>query len=452
MQLPVSDVLIRHRNSEATADLIIPVHIICNTPDDVLIRNIKANSRLDKKWQAVVPEHERIAVICGSGPSMADTLDEVREWHEAGATIFALNGCAKFLADNGITAHYQVMCDARPENVDLIGPAWNHLFASQCDPELFERVPDAILWHLQIGDIEDYFPDYQGPYALIGGAASVGNTTTCLAYAMGYRTLHLYGFDSCHKEGKGHAFSQPLNDGDPVLVTEWAGKQYLTSFTMKHQAEKFLETSAALREMGTKIHVHGYGLLPDMVNTPKMEEVDKYRAMWAFEGYRNVSPGEEVAKTFVEIVDPVGTVGDFGCGTGRGGLAISKLTDCDVTLVDFAENSRDRDAQHLDFVLADLTKPINLMVDYGYCCDVMEHIPTEDVPTVIKNVMESCRIGCFFQISTVDDRMGVLIGQVLHLTVKPLSWWSELFSELGFRVTFEQENEDSCNLNVTKEQ
>ncbi|HEY6018920.1 MAG TPA: 6-hydroxymethylpterin diphosphokinase MptE-like protein, partial [Candidatus Paceibacterota bacterium] len=186
MELPISDVMIRHKNPDATADLIIPVHIICNTPDDVLIDNITKNSRLDKEWLKASEPHKGVAVICGSGPSIADDLEQIKQWNIEGATIFALNGCAKFLAENGIMADYQVMCDARPDNVQLIGPAVHHLFASQCHPSMFEAVPDAILWHLQIGDIESYFPEYEDSYMMIGGAASVGNTATCLAYGMGF--------------------------------------------------------------------------------------------------------------------------------------------------------------------------------------------------------------------------------------------------------------------------
>mgnify|MGYP001031141607 CR=1 FL=1 len=440
MELPVSEVMIRHRNPDASEDLIIPVHIICNTSDEQLIDNITKNSRLEKEWLKASEPHNGIAVICGSGPSVADHLQDILGWHMEGATIFALNGCAKFLAENGIVADYQVIVDARPENVQLIGPAKNHLFASQCHPDMFEAVPDAILWHLQIGDIESYFPEYQDGYMMIGGAASVGNTTTCLAYGMGFRELHLYGYDSSHREGKGHAFHQQLNAGDPVLWTEWNGKRYLSSFTMKHQAEKFMETARELKRLGTKIHLHGTGLLPDMWNTPALPEVEKYKKMWEIDRYRSVSPGELVVSTFLDVVKPSGTVADFGCGTGRGGLGIWNAIGLPVTLVDFTENSRDEAARNLPFVLADLTGTIPVWADHGYCCDVMEHIPPEDVDAVIKNIMASCD-DCFFQISTVPDIMGAEIGQDLHLTVEPHAWWKNKFVSLGFAVAWEQEQD-----------
>jgi len=148
-----------------------------------------------------------------SGPSLADTLDDIRLLVKKGGKVFAMNGAAKFLSEKGIMPDYQVIIDAREETAQLIGPAKEHLFGSQVHPECFKRVPDAKLWHLQVENIDDYLPEYEQSYCLIGGAASVGNTATCLAYAMGYRDLQIFGYDSSHREGKGHAFYQKMNDG-----------------------------------------------------------------------------------------------------------------------------------------------------------------------------------------------------------------------------------------------
>lgn len=429
MQIFANDVALRYRHPGASDDLVIPVHMVCNTPDEVLIRNITENSRLDKEWLQASDPHNGIAVICGSGPSIADTLEEVRSWRGK-ATIFALNGCARFLAENGTLADYQVMCDARPENVELIGPARQRLFASQCDPIMFRMDPDAILWHLQIGEIEDYFPAYENPYVLIGGAASVGNTAGCLAYAMGFREIHFYGMDSSHRDGQGHAFRQRLNDGDPTCIVEWGGKTYLASLTMRHQAEKFMETAKALEEGGASVFVHGSGLLPDIWNAPKMDEAEKYRAMWGHDIYRQRSPGQEVAHVFLEHAKPKPTdlVADLGCGTGRGGLEIAKH--CNVVLVDFAENSRDEAAQRLPFVKADLSKHVPVKADFAYCCDVLEHIPPEKVDWVLYNVFDVAP-KAFLQISLVDDALGFLIGQRLHLSVHPFEWWRDKLQGFG---------------------
>lgn len=441
MQLPFANLQVKHHNPGASAPLILPVHVICNTSDDDLHRNIRTNSarprQMLRRWVKSEDAHTGVAVLVGSGPSMAESLADIKAHADAGHTIFAMNGAAGFLAGHGITADYQVMIDPREETKQLVGPAHDHLIASQCHPEIFEALPHAKLYHLQIEGIDDDLPAYPHPFALVGGAASVGNTSTVLAYVMGYRHLHLYGYDSSHRDAQSHAFHQRMNDGEPNCVVLWNGKTYRTSLTMKLQAEKAQETLRALEAAGVKIHVHGSGLLPDMWNTPPevLPEREKYVRMWAIPEYRRVAPGEDAAHTFIDVVCPNGLVIDFGSGTGRGALALANAG-LDVWMVDFASNCRDNETLHLPFLEHDLSEPIPLRADYGYCTDVLEHIPPSQVETVIRNVMSSAGT-VFFQIATVPDKFGAVINQHLHLTVEPHDWWAETFQKLGYAVTWD---------------
>lgn len=453
MQLPYANLKIKHQNEGATMPLTLPVHLICNTSDEQIYSNIRANSEIHNKgWIKCEEAHNGIAVIVGSAPSMLDNLGKIREMQEEGCKVFAMNNAANVLAEHGIMPDYQVMIDAREATAELIGPAKTHLFASQVHPECFRRVPDAVLWHLQVGNIEDEFPDYEDAYALIGGAASVGNTATCLAYAMGFRDLQIFGMDSSHKDGISHAKHQAINDGDPCAVVRYNGKEYLCSLTMKLQAEKFMETSKALIDAGASITVHGDGLLPDMWNNPKeMSEEDKYTLMWAQPEYRVHSPGARIASLFIDIAKPKGKVIDFGCGSGKGSIKLHHAG-LDVLCIDFAGNSRDESAEFLPFFKHDLREkfPDFIFANYGFCTDVMEHLPTDDVESVINNIM-GCVDKCFFQISTISDTMGAIIGQELHLTIRPHSWWNELFIRNGYSVEWEQEQDIAALFLITKE-
>lgn len=453
MQLPYANLKMRHWNPGATMPLVMNVHVICNTSDADLYDNVRSNAAiLGKEWIKVEKAHDRVAVLCGSGPSIKEQLGEIRERQAAGQVIFAMNGCAKFLADHGIMPDYQVILDAREGTADLIGPAKEHLFASQVHPECFRRQPDARLWHLQIGGIENEFPTYERAYALIGGAASVGNTATCPAYAMGYRNLQIYGYDSSHRDDQGHAFNQPMNNGDPCCVVLFGGKEYTCSLTMKLQAEKFQETSRALIQYGCHVEVHGDGLLPDMFRAPRemLDEAAKYEKLWGVADYRNISPGEESAGTFLDVVKPDGGVIDFGCGTGRGALRIAD-SGVPVTMVDFAANCLDDAAKKaLLFIRHDLTEPLEINSPYGYCTDVMEHIPTDKVDVVLQNIIASAP-KTFFQISTVPDNFGTMIGQMLHLTVRPHEWWREKLRALGCHIAWEEAGEICSSFYVKKE-
>lgn len=439
MQLPYANLQMKHWNPGAEMPLILPVHLICNTSDEVIYDNIRRNSHAHSTgWLDVTPAHDGVAILCGSGPSLADTVGEIRAKQEAGGKVFAMNGAAKFLNERGIVPDYQVIIDAREETASLIGPAKHHLFASQVHPECFRRKPDAQLWHLQVENIDDLLPETQPSHCMVGGAASVGNTSTCLVYAMGYRDLQIYGYDSSHRDGEGHAFRQKMNDGDPCAVVRFRDKEYTCSLTMKLQAERFQETARHLQALGCKIEVHGSGLLPDMWNAPveTLTEAEKYQRMWAHAEYRELSPGELCADTFLEKVKPEGVVIDFGCGTGRGALKIFRAG-CEVMLLDFAENCRDQEARRLPFLQCDLTERIPLAAPYGFCADVMEHIPPDDVAKVIQNIMGAADT-VFFQISTVPDLAGALIGHALHLSVHDHEWWKSRFKCLGYAVTYEE--------------
>jgi hypothetical protein len=97
------------------------IEILCNTNDEMLFANISENSRKHRSWIKMLEAHDGHAVIVGGGPSIQEHLPTIRKRQDLGQTIFALNGAAKFLSKNGIIPDYQVILDARPGNVVLIG-------------------------------------------------------------------------------------------------------------------------------------------------------------------------------------------------------------------------------------------------------------------------------------------------------------------------------------------
>jgi 2-polyprenyl-3-methyl-5-hydroxy-6-metoxy-1,4-benzoquinol methylase len=217
---------------------------------------------------------------------------------------------------------------------------------------------------------------------------------------------------------------------------------------MKLQAEKFQETARSLKQIGVHLEVHGDGLLPAMYNTPKeaLSEQEKYERMWTVKGYRDHSPGEAAVETFLENVKGRGDLVDIGCGTGRAGLKL-KEAGFTVTLMDFTENSRDYEAMVLPFVKHDVTKPFPFFSYYGFCADMLEHIPTDQVSSVLRNILRGTYIS-FLQISTQPDTFGSVINQDLHLTVKPGAWWKEQIEDAGGIVSWLSETDHDVQLVV----
>lgn len=445
-----------YQNPHAQNVLTVPVLVVCNTPDEALLSNIKTNSANGTEWIGFRRTMARPAILVGGGPSVADHVEDIRAAQMAGGIVFAMNGAASFLLSHGIKPDYQVIADAKPETVTLVEPrAAVHLFASQVDPACFNAVCGALLWHLEMAGMEDVFPverKARGGYALVGGGAAVGNSACALAYVMGYRTLHLYGYDSSHRGDASHAYDQPMNRFIPTIPVTWAGQMFTSSLAMKAQAEKFMITGQALKKEGVSITVHGDGLLPTMWNTPidNISEQNKYKLMWQIDAYRNHAPGEYLVDLFLKHVKPDGLIIDFGCGTGRAALALAKAGH-DVFCIDFADNCRDEEAMGLPFLEWDLTKPIPARANYGLCTDVMEHIPTADVATVLANIMASAKT-VMFQISTVKDAFGAMLGTDLHLTVRSHDWWLAHFDWIECDVTLQHNGGNSSIFIVTRKE
>jgi 2-polyprenyl-3-methyl-5-hydroxy-6-metoxy-1,4-benzoquinol methylase len=195
------------------------------------------------------------------------------------------------------------------------------------------------------------------------------------------------------------------------------------------------------------------GLPPSVLIQPINPERSKYERMWERPEYRVVSPGEQWSQLFLRQARPPHDAEaiDFGCGTGRGALMLALLGAMKVTMLDFAPNCLDPEVAQacetqkgrISFQVQDLTRPIAATAAYGYCCDVMEHIPPEDVRTVLRNILASAQ-HVFFGISTVDDRLGALIGEPLHLTVEPMAWWVEQLTSLGAVVHWTHEMPEAC--------
>lgn len=445
-----------YQNPDASSPLYVPVLVMCNTPDEIIGEYIRINSAKPLRWLRSEEAHEGVAIMVGGGPSAADHLKDIERLRNQGGTVFAMNAASRWLGDNKIDVDYQCILDAKEETAELVDEdAKEHIFGSQVHPLTMDTAKDPIVWHVGTEDIEQFFPEERkrkGGYVLLGGGTAVGNSAMCAAYALGFRKFEVYGYDSSHRDDDSHAYQQPMNRFIPTVDVKWAGKQFKCSVAMKAQAEKFQLTSQALREAGAEINVHGEGLLPTMYNTDysALTEKEKYQLMWEFDSYRDYSPGENIADFYLEHVKPQGKIIDFGCGTGRAGIKF-RAAGNDVLLIDFADNCRDAEAQEIPFLQWDLTDRMQVSAANGFCTDVMEHIPTDDVDTVIKNIMDCIETG-FFQISTVDDAMGAAINEPLHLTVKPHAWWKERFESKGYVVDLEVEHEYVSVFYITRPQ
>lgn len=180
-----------------------------------------------------------------------------------------------------------------------------------------------------------------------------------------------------------------------------------------------------------------------------LEDVErkKYEAVWRHDAYRKVSPGMmEVERAwFVMGCEPGETLNDYGSGPARATKWFQEKG-LDVLGIDIATNAAETSVIVESIPLWDLK--LLRTADYGFCCDVMEHIPPEKVEDVLMWTQARSRHACYYRIATRPDVMGPkLVGEPLHLTIRDADWWkAELLKYWSLVKPLESSRQDAVFL------
>lgn len=258
-------------------------NVVGNTDEEKLTENILYSIKLDRQWvDKFEDEHDGHAVIIGGGPSLKHDLKEIFLRKNNGQHIFSLNNSWQWLVDKGLYPDAHIMLDARPENAKFV-PTFpvKKYYASQCDKTVWDAAPDAFLWnHLNAMNLVEDDPRAN---TMIAGGSTVGLNAMALAYVLGYRKIHLYGFDSSYDEERHHAYDQDLNDKERVIVATAAGQEFTTAAWMADQVNQFCTLLPQLIELGCIVTVHGYGMLPHVakhMNKAPTDEISNIAGIW----------------------------------------------------------------------------------------------------------------------------------------------------------------------------
>ncbi len=252
-----------------------------NTSTAEIIGHVEINiARQHPQLQTYQPQDREIAIVAG-GPSLKS------EWgtlaglvHGANVALCAINGAYGYLLDQGYTASLMCMLDAREWNkrfVDRTEPETKFFLASQCHPHVFDSLEqqgrNIYIWHGPIpapkgerkkawADGAKLFRRYylsDKNYLMVPGGVTCTAKAVMLVYWLGFRKIHMFGFDSCFMDGDHHAYDQPENQ-DRNVKFRLADRWFECAPWMAYQADSFFKLVPNLPD-DINLMVHGDGLI-----------------------------------------------------------------------------------------------------------------------------------------------------------------------------------------------
>lgn len=173
-------------------------------------------------------------------------------------------------------------------------------------------------------------------------------------------------------------------------------------------------------------------------------EKEKYEKLYKlFPEYNTDKAAEYLSQIFFtlfyEQMKHGDRVLDFGCGRGAS-ARIFLPHNLFVHLLDITANSLAPDihfqtlignCQFTEACLWDIPETVP-SAEWVLCLDVLEHIPERKIDAVLSHIAQRMKKGGIVKIALKEDNWGQSIGEILHLTVRPVKWWKEKLS-LYFR-------------------
>ena len=252
-----------------------------NVSMDRIKENIMANLRRGVRdiCPHEVQSEAHIYVLAG-GPSLADHEQEIIKLGKAGALFVTVNGTYKWLIERGIKPAAHFMVDAREFNARFIDPVIDtckYIFSSQTAKEAVEKVPVEQAYLFHSGDTElvkECFTEFcketganRAWYPVFGGTTVIGRAIVCLAM-LGFRNVEVFGWDSCLRDDKHHAYDQKENDAEHVVDISLGGREFRCQPWMVVQAHEFPKIIKYI--LGPipdfNLCVRGDGLIAHMLN------------------------------------------------------------------------------------------------------------------------------------------------------------------------------------------
>lgn len=232
-------------------------------PSEDIRSNIVENKKLMTTWIRHVSPHRGRAIIVSGGPSIhtPEILEAIRREVAQGAYVFCVKHSHGFLLKHGIKPWGCVLLDPRPhdgysthgaargELLPAAEPGVRYFVASNVHPsvtrKLLETGGRVIGWHAAVGAEEHLVLTPEDMKILMGGGSSSAGRAVVLVWQfLGFQSIGLYGFDSCHIDREKLDLAARHQDGSPKyfemeLSIGGAAKTFITDRDILCQAQDF---------------------------------------------------------------------------------------------------------------------------------------------------------------------------------------------------------------------
>ena len=252
---------------------------MANTTEDI-DRNIEYS--LGRKYigyQELIGTESGAVSVVGSGPSLKENWHKLRDFD---GDIITCNAACQFLLEKGIVPKYWFCFDADPLMLEFITPRSDitYLLASRCPPKAWELLEGCkvVCWHA-MGDLnlQAILEKHRLMEPMVVGGSAAVTRAMILTHSLGYKSVHLWGVDSSFHNGDTHIRqSTTVEKWIPILCNK---QVFDCAPWMAQQAEDFKILAPSMRdELGMKLVVHGYGLIPHLAKAMKFEVDDESKA------------------------------------------------------------------------------------------------------------------------------------------------------------------------------
>lgn len=242
---------------------ILEIRAKCVYEDDQLLDHLKSAVKREIPHFFPSPQHDHEIALIGSGPSIKGQVEEIRALKERGVYIMAIKAAHDFLIGHDIIPHMAIMVDPQPHIVKCFQkkrPDVFYMVASQCNPLVFDYFSDskAVLWHLLTGK-EGEKEVFNKEIALGGGSTS-GMRAMTLAWAMGFRKFHLFGYDSSLTDTTLKIDGTGV--GEKEVLTLWIdGREFKSNPAMSAQTTEFEKVMNSFKGQ-IQVRAYGDGAIP----------------------------------------------------------------------------------------------------------------------------------------------------------------------------------------------